>query len=391
MIKIPAFSIIRNVNASINAWFTQPEVNAAGRVGLFRILYSLFYLWHLSVHSADFLSGLPSFYVEERVYLVRYIFRDFGMSLPPLFFHTLESFLVAALVLLAFGYKTRMATVSVLLIGGLLEALSAAVDGKRTLLPMIFYIPFFMSIINAWGHTYSIDSMLRRHKSGTQVDPQASNWDYFLPARALLIVFSILFFGSAVFKMGFGGAWLRHSDMMANFFLNRNIEAAIYNLPLNRLAPFISKAPLIYLAAHINTLVFETFFFLSVINRKVRDLLVSMALIFHAINALWLVVTTTPLLIGYCLFIDWQAIKDFLFPSRRQELGDPTVSPKVLTFIALFLATILGLLWHSDLGIRTLFHLNGLINWRTIWYPVLPLALAWFVATLIRFRQPARV
>lgn len=379
------------MNASINAWFTQPEVNSAGSMGLFRIIYSFFYLWHLSIHSSDFLSGIPSFYVEEKVYLVRYIFRDFGASLPPLFFQTLEAFLVAALVLLVFGYKTRMATASVLLIGGLLEALSTSVDGKRTLLPMMFYIPFFMSIINAWGNTYSLDSMLRRRKSGFQVDPHASNWEYFLPARALLIVFSVLFFGSAVFKVAFGGAWLSHSDMIANFFLNRNIEAAIYNLPLNSLAPYISQTPFIYLSVHVTTLVFETFFFLSVISRKVRDLFVSLALIVHAVNALWLVVTTTPILIGYCIFIDWQAIKDFFFPSLRQEFGTHTVSPKLLTLLALFLATILGLLWHSNLGLRALFNLNGLINWRTIWYPILPISLGWFVATLIRFRQPARI
>lgn len=383
-------STIRGFNTGINAWFTQPEANAAGSMGLFRIIYSLFYLWHLSIHSADFLSGLPSFYVEEQVYLVRYLFTDFGASLSPLFFYTLESFLVAALVLLAFGYKTRTATVAVLLIGSLLEALSAAVDGKRTLLPMVFYIPFFMSIITTWGHTYSLDSMLRRQKNGVQIDPHASNWKYFLPARATLVVFSFLFFVSAVFKVAFGGAWLSHSDMMANFFLNRNIEAAVYSLPLNWLAPYIAQTPLIYLSVHVTTLLFETFFFLSLINRKLRNLIVSLALIFHAVNALWLVVTVTPILIGYGIFIDWQAIKDFFLPPSRQTFSAGAISPKPLVFLALFLAAMLGLLWHSDLGLRALFNLNGLINWRTIWYPVLPISLSWFLVTLIRFRQPAK-
>ena len=383
-------SMIRSLNASINAWFTQPEVNSAGRIGLFRIIYSFFYLWHLSTHSSDFLSGMPSFYVEQKVYLVRYIFPDFGASLSPLFFHTLESLLVAALVLLAFGYKTRTATASVLLLGCLSEGLSTAIDGKRTLVPMVFYIPFFMTISNSWGKTYSLDSMLRR-RNGFQVDPHASNWEYFLPARALLIVFSALFFGSMVFKVAFGGGWLRHSDMMSNFFLNRNIEAAIYDLPLNWLAPFISQTPLIYLAAHVTTLIFEAFFFLSVINRRVRDLFVSVALVFHAVNALWLVVTVTPILIGYCIFIDWQAIKDFFFPSGKQKFCADTISPKLLTLLAFFLATILGLLWHSNLGLRALFNLNGLINWRTIWYPILPISLGWFVAIIIRFRQPAKI
>ena len=384
-------STIERLNASINAWFTQPEPNSAGSMGLFRIIYSWFYLWHLSVHSADFLREMPSFFVEYRVYLVRYIFRDFGASLPQLFFYGLESFLVAALVLLAFGYKTRMATVSVLLIGSLLEALSASVDGKRTLLPLVFYIPLFMSIMNAWGHTYSIDSMLKKCQSGLKVDPHASNWEYFLPSRALLVVFSVLFFHSAVLKVAFGGAWLSYSDMMANFFLNRNIEAAVYDLPLNWLAPYIANTPAIYLSMHVTTLLFETFFFLSLINRKIRNIFVSMALLFHAVNALWLVVTVTPILIGYGAFVDWQKIKDFLFSTPRRKFYTDRISPKMLSLLALFLATVFGLLWHSDLGVRALFNLNGLIDWRTIWYPILPVSVGWFIATLIRIRQPAKI
>lgn len=383
-------STLRNLNANINAWFTQPEVNSAGRMGLFRIIYSLFYLWHLSIHSSVFLSGMPSFFVEQKVYLVRYLFSDFGASLSPVFFYVLESFLVAALVLLAFGYKTRTMTAFVLLIGCLNEGLATAIDGKRTLVPLVFYIPFFMLIINSWGSTYSLDSILKKRKNGFRVDPHASNWEYFLPARALLVVLSILFFVSAIYKVAFGGAWLSYSDMMSNFFLNRNIEAAIYNLPLNGLAPYIAQTPLIYLSMHATTLIFETFFFLSLINRKVRDLILSMALIFHSVNALWLVVTVTPIAIGYCIFIDWQAIKDFFFPPSKHKSYVDTISPKLLTLIALFLATIIGLLWHS-IELRTWFNLNGSIDWRTIWYPILPLSVGWFVATLFRFRQPAKI
>ncbi len=384
-------STIQNLNTSINAWFTEPEINAAGKMGIFRILYSLFYLWHLSTHSTDFLSGMPSFYVVNKVYLVKYFFSDFGTSFSPLFFHVLESFLVAALVMLAFGYKTRVATILVLLIGCLTEGLATAVDGKRTLLPLVFYVPFFMSISNSWGHTYSLDSLIKKHKSGFQVDPHASNWEYFLPARALLIIFSILFFNSVIFKVAFGGAWLSYSDMMANFFLNRNIEAAVYDLPLNWLAPHIAQMPLIYLGSHITTLIFETFFFLSLFNRKIRDIFVSLALIFHAINGLWLVVTVTPILIGYGAFIDWQAIKDFFFPPKKGTSSPNTLSPKLLTLLVLFLATVSGLLWHSSVGFRALFNLNGLIDWRTIWYPVLPLALGWLVAILISLRRTAKM
>lgn len=206
--------------------------------------------------------------------------------------------------------------------------------------------------------------------------------------RYLMRAVSNLLFVSAIYKVAFGGAWLSHADMMAYFFLNRNVEAAVYNLPLNWLAPYIAQTPLIYLSVHATTLLFEGFFFLSVINRKVRDLFVSLALIFHAVNALWVVVTVTPLLIGYGPFINWQSIRDFFLPQRASQPDVDRRSPRPLILLALFLATALGLFWHSDLGIRTWLNLNGLINWRTIWYPILPISIWWFVVTIIRFRQP---
>lgn len=381
---------LRSLNEKINAWFMQPEPNSAGSAGLFRVLYACFYLWHLSIHSADFLSRMPSFYIEYRVLVVRYFFPDFGASISPLVYYTLESLLVAALVLLAFGYKTRASTIVVLLIGSFLEALATSVDGKRTLLPMVFYIPLFMAIVNSWAHTYSIDSLLRKRRGESVVDPHTDNWIYFLPARALLIVFSILYFGSAVYKVAFGGVWLTHFDMMAYFFLNRNVEAAVYDLPLNGLAPFVARTPLIYLSMHVTTLIFETFFCLSLVNRQLRNFIVATALIFHTVNALWLVVTVTPIAIGYGIFIDWQAVVDRFLTASRQKLA-VTISPKFLVLLALFLATVTGLLWHNSDEFRALFNLYGLIDWRTFWYPVLPISSIWMVAILVRICKPAKI
>lgn len=380
----------RQLNRIVDTWFTQPETNAAGNMGLFRIFYALFYLWHLSTHSAVFLSGMPSFFVEQPVYVVGIFFRDYGASFSPTFFYTLESLLVAALVLLLWGYQTRLSTVLVLLLGCLIEGLSSAIDSKRTLLPLVFYIPLLMLFIDSWGCTYSIDALLKKRRRGYQVSPHASDWQYFLPARALLVIFSVQFFISAVFKVTFGGAWLSHVDMMANFFLNRNIEAAVYQLPLNPLAPFIAQTPLIYLAVHATTLIFEFCFFVTLINRKLRDLIVSLALIFHAVNALWLVVTVTPILVGYLAFVDWQHIRDRLLPMTERGAYFPVIPSRVLVFSVLFLATLLGLLWHSSVGVRDLVNGYGMINWRTIWLPVLPLSLGWFLVTLWQFRQPVK-
>ncbi|MGF1459204.1 MAG: hypothetical protein ACFBSG_09275 [Leptolyngbyaceae cyanobacterium] len=342
----------------------------------------------MSTHSSAFLSGMPSFFVEQRVYLFRYIFADFGASWSPLVFQTIESLLVACLILLVFGYKTRWTTAGVLVLGCLLEGLSSAIDSKRTLLPLVFYVPFFMTLANTWGKTYSLDALIQERRLSVKVDPHADDGFFFLPARALLIIFSVQFFVSAIFKVAFGGAWLSYSDIMANFFLNRNIEAAIYDLPLNWFAPLISKTPVIYLSIHLTTLVFEFGFFLSLINRKLRDLIISLALIFHAVNALWLVVTVTPILAGYLPFVNWQNVKDRMPVSLVEKSIFEKLPLSSSIFGILFLASFVGLLWHSPVDIRSCLNLFGVINWRTIWLLVLPPAAYWFVATLIHFRQP---
>lgn len=376
--------MFKKLSSVVTNWLTAPETNSAGRLGLFRIIYSIFYLWYLSKRSADVLSGIPNFYVHAKVYLLRYIFTGFSESLTPLFFHLIEAGIVFALILLAFGYKTRIATAVVLVLGCVIEALWTSVDGQRTLVILVFYVPYFMLISNCWGDTYSIDAILRSRKGQTQINPH--DWKYFLPARAMLIIFSVLFFSSAIFKMGFGGAWLAHSDLMANLLLNRNIKAALCDLPLNSLAPYISQTPFIYLSLHVVTLIFESCFFLAIFSRNLRNLCISTALIFHSINALWLVVTVTPVLIGYCLFIDWQRLKDWLLKGShsRQLFYVGNISPKLLTVIALSLAAFVSLLWNSDLGIRNLFNLWGVFDWRTIWYPVLPLSLVWFTVSVIQ-------
>ena len=46
----------------VERWFTASEPAAAGRMGLFRILFGLFYLWHLSLFDISLVAGLPADY-----------------------------------------------------------------------------------------------------------------------------------------------------------------------------------------------------------------------------------------------------------------------------------------------------------------------------------------
>ncbi|MDX1944976.1 MAG: hypothetical protein SFU86_06185, partial [Pirellulaceae bacterium] len=101
------------------AWWTTAEPNAAGRMGLFRVLYAAFFLWHLSWRIGSDLAGLPAV-DHHRVRLVNWLPKQ---DTPPIAFESLESALAAALVVLLVGYRVRWATAAVLVLGCLNEAL----------------------------------------------------------------------------------------------------------------------------------------------------------------------------------------------------------------------------------------------------------------------------
>jgi hypothetical protein len=104
--------LAKQLEALVDDWLTVPEANAAGRIGLFRILFSAFYLWHLSTYSAASLSGLPAVH-RSRILLIEYL----PKHSPQEFFELHESILVAALVVLMVGFCVRLVTAVVLVSG----------------------------------------------------------------------------------------------------------------------------------------------------------------------------------------------------------------------------------------------------------------------------------
>lgn len=371
--KIRKFA--QKLQTSVDAWLTAPEADAAGRLGLFRILFSMFYLWHLSLYSAASLSGLPAVH-RQRIFLIEYL----PEHLPPEFFAILESILVASLIILAVGFRVRLATAVILFTGCVLEAFYTSIDPEFGAVFMVFYIPLFMLLNGRWGHTYSLDALLRQRAGGSSIEPSDSAWPYLLPARSVLVVLSALFFSAAVFKVMPGSTWW-HPRFMANLVLQKNVDAAVLSLPLNPLAPLISETRIIYNALRYQVLLFEGLFFLALFNRKLRRFFLALSLIFHSVSALWLVVTFTPVLIVYGLFVDWQALRRQCWPRPITLLN--TVPSHLLVCATVSLAVTAGVLWNLGDGLRTALNVGGLLDWRTIWYPVLPLSLAWCLVALI--------
>ena len=280
---------LRKLLGLVDDWFTAPARNAAGRVGIFRILYCLFYLWHLSNHFSGRLSGLPS-----EVWFPAVLVDWIPKGLPPLFFQSLESALVAALLVLLVGYRVRAMTALVLLGGSLLEGFDVSLVGDHSTVFLTFYIPLFMVLNGRWGRVYSLDAVLWRRAGNTPVDPADSSWPYFLPARCILVILLVLFTSSGLLKVFAGGTWFERPDLLANIMLETNVKSAVLGLPLNPLAPFIAEHAVAFNFLRYQTAMVESSFVFALLSPTLCRLYLSYALVFHAINALWLGVRGCP-------------------------------------------------------------------------------------------------
>ena len=356
----------------VDAWFTAPEPNAAGRMGLFRLVYAVFYLWHLSLFDVRAMSGMPQ-HLQRGPTLLAWLPHDPS----PTMLQALDTVMVCALVLLALGLRVRLMTFVVLLAGIVREAYPSAIDVENANVFLVFYIPLFMLIAGRWGETYAIDAMRRR----ARVEPGDSTWIYFLPARALLVILVVLFASSPLFKVAFGGTWLKQHDLFSMLMLQRNVEAAALGLPTNPLAPWIAAHPSIGWSLQLGVLIFEGLFFLALFGRRLRTFFLTVNLVFHAINALWVLVTFTPILAVYAMFVDWQALRSRLAPRAL-----PSLSARTWTAIALVLAPAIALTWH--LGLRAVFNAGGLVDWQTPWFVILPLAAIGVMLQVVRWGQP---
>jgi hypothetical protein len=364
----------------VERWFTAPEPAAAGRMGLFRILFGLFYLWHLSLFDVSLVADLPADYRSSPVLL----FDRLSIDPSRLQLRLLDGVLVAALVLLVVGLRTRAVTGVILVAGLLREALLAGTNVENGNVFLVFYLPLFFLAVGTWGDTYSLDAALLRRRGGSTVDAADDSWLHFLPARASLVVLVALFTSAPLFKTLRGGTWLREPDLLANLILSRNRVLAELGLPPNPLAPWIADHPPAGYVLQLGVLAFEGLFFLALFGRDLRNLFVASALVFHCLNAFFLAVTFTPVLITYGLFVDWEGLRRRV---RPRPLPLPQ-APAAYAIAALVAAVLLALTWRA--GADALFNLGGLLDWRTMWLPVLPLALLWAGRSAARLVRAAR-
>ena len=354
------------------------EPDAAGTVSLYRILYGLFYLWHLALYPAAALVDLPQ-QAAGRVGLLL-IPRKLGLPfVPPT---VLEFGLVAALVGLVLGWRTRLATLLVLCLGLAIETQCVSLQPQLARVFLTFYLPLFMLIAGDWGACYSLDAVRRRSAGRPRVHPRAAAAGYYLPARAALLVLAALFLGAAVTKTTLGGTWLHEPRLMASIALDKNVKAALYDLPMTPLIPAFAARPWLYGPSLYVVLAFEATFCLALFGRPLRTFYTWLALAFHSANAVFLLVTFTPVLIVYPLFLNLQSGLDRVAPRRLRELAATTTAwlagrPTWQVDLAAALAAIgFAAAWMLGSWLPQTFLLGGWLDWQTINLPVLPAAVA---------------
>jgi hypothetical protein len=222
-----------------------------------------------------------------------------------------------------------------------------------------------------------LDALLRRRADAVAVATDDDGWRNAWPIRATLLMLVALFASAALAKCVLGD-WLSGESTLPNLLLRKNVEAVLNGVPINPLAPAIASRPLLSAACHWGLLLFEGLFVVVMLGGRVRGAYLALTLIFHALNALVLVVTFTPILITYALFVDLQKMAERLEPlpawvTRKLE----RVPSGLLVAAAMGVALLFTLSWNETSVPRGLLQLGGRLDWRTIWYPVLPVAVLW--------------
>ena len=131
--------------------------------------------------------------------------------------------------------------------------------------------------------------------------------------------------------------------MVTNLLSDKNIEAVLAGLRPCPLWPFVVASPLMSASFRVGLLLFEGLFVLVLLGGQVRAAYLAAALIFHALCALLLVVTFTPILIVYALFVDWQKVVARVAPHMRWLVDFLEAVPsRVLTAGVFALAALAG-------------------------------------------------
>ncbi len=362
---------MNRVLTHIDGWFTRPSANAAGQVGLYRIVFGLGYLWHVSLFDVGAIVGAPNPPREALPFLQLVPSATSSGALQGL-----EMVLVGALVLLVAGLWVPMSTAVVLVAGIAREGYFSQFDIENGNLMLVFLIPLLALVSSVWGETYSLDAWRYRRRDGTASESTNDAWSFALLARASIVLLAVLFPIAGILKMTGNGTWLRDGSLLPALMLERSVDASLMGWFANPLGPWFATHASWGIWLQAGVIVFELSFVLLLMGGTVRRVMLGFAMVFHALSALVLLVSFNGVLAAYGTLVDWESGWQQIrvrrpLPALRQRAG--ALGPFVWSVGAGVLAVAIAFSWHQ--GAADVFNVWGLLTWRTPWLVVAPVAI----------------
>ena len=299
----------------LDVWIADEYRLPAGALGAFRVLYAGYILFVVGAPSFRWVARHPSFFFDPPPYSIANLFQHF----PGYYFlATLDTLVVLLLVLLLFGFYTRLTSLALgtVMVIGFSFYHSFGKINHDTLLMVI--TPLLMAF-SGWGGHYSVDQSSPR-RSVTK--------ENYWPVATLAIII-----GFAMFSAGFPK--LVEDGSLRNGWLNVSTQAVkgyaiMYQhdaLAGNYLAPLFLEygsnfawETLDYVAV-----VFEMGFLLAVVRRSWFRFFVLVAVLFHFMNGLLLSISFVNNIALYLLFVYWPPVLTWFEKLPTRFIGLPVM------------------------------------------------------------------
>lgn len=285
-------------NKRLDSWIFDSFHVTSGGLALYRIFVSLTILFFLlpSPGFYAYLANLPAdFYAPPPGPMM--LFDRFP---PEAFLLTVHLLLVASLLAMLTGYKTKWSS---LLTGLLMLSLKGFIFsiGKINHDLLLSVVPILFAF-SGWGHRYSVDAVL---KNNGLTESESNGWP--LPLLALFI-------GFMMFTAGFPkilGGWLDPATQAAQgHFLNQVYQKGRTDLLAE--AALHWNSALFWEFLDIATILFEVGFLIAIFHPRTTRLFICIAVLFHFSTLMLMNIAFLFNFVAYAAFLDWTRINTVL-------------------------------------------------------------------------------
>ncbi len=333
--------MLARLNTHYETWFQASEPNAAGRLGFWRILFVLMYL-RFGVFET---TKIPAVALWQPVG----VFTWMDAPPPTAVIDAWRVLLVVGLFMLLVGYMGRLATLLVLVSGGLLDVLLMCY-GKVDHGTIIFFhlVPAVM-LFSVWGQTYSLAAL----QPDIPTQPHDGSWRVGWVLRYMLAVMAVLYATAGIHKLL--GVWVTVPGVVSNIVLHdalTDLGQGRTPGPLTPVIAFGADYRLFNEFLRWSVIALETLFPLALINGPLRRLFVGSAILMHAGIYYAMGWSFTYHIVFFALFIDWQRLFDAL---RLNAIRLPHINRLTYHALGITLTAALSIGWyHSPVLLNTL-------------------------------------